>query len=357
MDAVASKPKKKKSKPKPTSTNMLGSGSTLINLACTNNPFTAFMKGQYYFFVGDSASGKTFLTMSCFAEAVYNPNFEDYELIYDNSEDGMHIDLKKMFSPKVAKRIVPPAVDKEGVPIHSETIEDFYYNVDDKLKAGKPFIYVLDSMDGLSSQAEADKFEEQKDAHRKGKQVAGSYGDGKAKKNSTGLRKVTAGLTKTKSILIIISQTRDNLGYGHEKKSRSGGHALRFYACIELWSTIIKKITKTVKGKTRQIGITAGVKIKKNRVIGDMHEAVMDIYPSYGIDDIGSCIDYLVKEKWWSKSGRKINAKEFKMKCARDKLVSHIEAKNLEKKLKIITGRCWNEIRKACALKRKRKYE
>ena len=27
----------------------------------------------------------------------------------------------------------------------------------------------------------------------------------------------------------------------------------------------------------------------------------MDIYPSYGIDDIGSCIDYLVKEAWWEK--------------------------------------------------------
>ena len=139
----------------------LSSGSTLLNLACTNTPTGAFVEGKYIFFVGDSASGKTFLSMSCFAEAARDSHFKNFRFIYDNVEDGCLIDLPALFGEKVAQKIEPPTKDEAGVPVYSSTVEEFYYHLHDALEQSKkekrPFIYVLDSMDGLSSVAEEEK--------------------------------------------------------------------------------------------------------------------------------------------------------------------------------------------------------
>lgn len=339
----------------------LSSGSTLLNLACTNTPTGAFVEGKYIFFVGDSASGKTFLSMSCFAEAARDSHFKNFRFIYDNVEDGCLIDLPALFGEKVAQKIEPPTKDEAGVPVYSSTVEEFYYHLHDALEQSKkekrPFIYVLDSMDGLSSVAEEEKFLQHKEAFEKGKTAAGSYGDGKAKKNSEGLRKAQKGLRDTGSILIIISQTRDNLGMGFETKTRSGGRALRFYATLEIWMAIGGKIKKNIRGKDRVIGMQAKVQLKKNRITGEAHEVEMDIYPSYGIDDIGSCIDYLVKEAWWEKRKNSIEAKEFEVTLTREKLIALVEEKNESiTKLQTITAECWNAIRNAGKLNRKKRY-
>ena len=142
------------------SKDFLGTGSTLLNLACTGKPFCGFAKGKYYFIVGDSISGKTFLSLTCLAEADLNPNFDKYRFIFDNAEDGALMDIKKFFGLGVSNRIECPGVDKEGYNRkYSTTIEEFYYHVDDAIKRGRPFIYILDSMDSLSSEAEQDKFD------------------------------------------------------------------------------------------------------------------------------------------------------------------------------------------------------
>jgi len=352
IKTVAKKKIKKKKKP----SEFLSSGSTLYNLACTNSPYGAFPKGKYIYFVGDSTSGKTFISMTCFAEALHSPIFKDYRLIYDNVEDGMLINLEKLFNKKVAKRVEAPVYDGD-IPVYSSTIEEFYYNLDDVIKEGKSFIYVLDSMDGLSSESEQDKFKQHKKAHREKKEAPGSYGDGKAKKNSENIRKVLKGIRDTGSILIIISQTRDNLGFGSNKKIRSGGKALKFYATIEAWSSPTGKIKKSIKGKDRTIGIHVEMNIKKNRITGEEHKIPIDIYPSYGIDDIGACIDFLISEKWWSKKKKTIEAAEFDFVGKRSSLIERIEDGGLYKKLQKITGECWQEIQEEKKLKRKKKYE
>lgn len=359
-ETTKDKPKTKTKKPtKSKFCGYLSSGSTMVNLACTDDYRGAFPKGKYTFFVGDSTSGKTFLSMSCFAEANSSPEFKDYELIYDNVEDGCDMDLEGLFGKGVADRIQAPAKDGSM----SFTIEEFYYNLDDCIKHAKKnktsFIYILDSMDGLSSESEGDKFEDQKKAHEKGNVTAGSYGDGKAKKNAAGIRRAMKGLRDTDSILIIVSQTRDNIGFGFEKKTRSGGHALKFYAHHEIWTSLGGRISKTVKGKKRNIGIKAIIKIKKNRSTGGLHEVRAEIYPSYGIDDIGSCIDYLVEEGWWSKVGKSniATGDEIDFEGSREKLIQHIEDNDLVQALRETTGACWLHIKEASSLKRKKRYE
>jgi hypothetical protein len=150
----------KKEKPHLNYKNGLSTGSTLLNLACTGRSDVGFLPGAYYFFVGDSASGKTFITLTCMAEASINPKYDNYKFIYDNVEGGAKMDIVKFFGKKTVKKLIDPPFT-EGP---SNTIEDFYYNLDEAANDHAPFIYVLDSMDSLSSSEEIEKFEEKKKA-------------------------------------------------------------------------------------------------------------------------------------------------------------------------------------------------
>jgi hypothetical protein len=60
---------------RPTGEGALSTGSTLLNLACSDRPDAGYFKGAYYYLVGDSQAGKTWLLLSCFAEACRNPQF------------------------------------------------------------------------------------------------------------------------------------------------------------------------------------------------------------------------------------------------------------------------------------------
>lgn len=357
VEKIKAKLLAKKKAPVIKGSDYLSTGSTLLDLACSDSIKGGLLKGKFYFFVGDSSSGKTWLSMTCLAEAAINPNFNDYRFIYDNGEDGALMDIEKYFGKAVARRLESPAKDSDGNPVHSTSVEEFYYHVDDAIKAGKPFIYILDSMDSLSSDDEISKFTEAKEAHRKGKEVAGSYGDGKAKKNSANLRKLISPLRDSNSILIILCQTRDNLGFGFEKKTRSGGKALRFYACLEMWSSVKKKIVKIVREKKRQLGVESLIEIKKNRITGKERSIVIPIYHSSGIDNIGSCVDYLMEEGHWEQKGNSIVVPEFDFKGLREKLIKYIEDNNLEDQVKQIVQTVWDDIEEACAVKRKKRYE
>lgn len=334
----------------------VSSGSTLLNLAISGNPFCGFRMGCYYFLVGDSTSGKTFLSMTSFAEAAVNPRFKSHRLIYDDVEGGALMDIRKFFGDGVADRLEAPGTDDDGEDYHSNTIEDFYFHIDDAIEKGEPFIYVLDSMDGLTSKDEVEKFEETKKAARAGKTVAGSYGDGKAKKNSAGMRRVARALRDTDSILIVISQTRDDLGFGFKKKTRSGGHALKFYATVEMWSSVGKQIKKSVKGKDRVVGHYIDVGIEKNRHTGTKSQVSVPIYPSYGIDDLGSCVDYLVDEGVWTRKGSSIQADGLDLKGHREALIEKIEEAGKEKELQALVGKTHREIQDESAVSRKRRY-
>ncbi len=348
----ALKVKNKKEKTK----SFLSTGSTMLNLALTDNVNKGFATGHYYFIVGDSKSGKTFVALTCLAEASINSKFDKHRLIYDNNEDGALMDIGRFFGKKLQQRLEPPAKDKNNNPIYSQLVEQFYYNLDDALKDGRPFIYILDSQDCLSSKEVLDKFKDKKKAFYKEKEITGSYTDGKPKVHSQYLNNVVGELSGTENILIITAQTRDNF-VGWESKSRSGGHALRFYASAEFWSSILKTIKKNIKGKDRQLGIITKIQVKKNRITGKERIVEVPIYHSHGIDDVGSCIDYLISEGHWKQNAGIVKAPEFKWDGKKEKLIRHIEENSLEKDLKEIVNDVWNEVEAMCKVKRKNKYE
>jgi len=339
----------------------LKTGSTLVDLACSGKEEGGFCKGHYYFIVGDSASGKTFLSMTCLAEASVNKSFKDYCLIYDDVEGGVLMDVERYFGSRLKERLEPPSRDEDNESLYSEFIEDFYANIDDAFRKNKPFIYVLDSMDCLDSKYAEQKFDESVIAYRKDEKPKGDYGDNKAKINSRNLRRVVSRLRETGSILIIVNQTRDNVGAGifESKKTRSGGHALTFYATVEIWSSVAGKVKRQVKGKERRVGVIAKAWVKKNRLTGRDRTVLVPILYQNGIDDVGSCVDYLVSEKVWKRNKSGViwaTGLGPEIKKRREELIQAIEEREMEGDLRMLTAQTWEEIERACETKRKKRY-
>jgi RecA/RadA recombinase len=331
---------------------LLSSGSTLLNLACSGNVNGAFATGHYYFFCGDSQCGKTWMGMSAFAEASIDPKFDDYRLIYDPVEHGALMDMERFFGERAAKRI-------EVLNPPSEMAEEFYYNVDDVLSDGQPFIYVLDSQDSLSSVAELKKFGERKEAHRKGKETSGSFEASKPKIHSGNIRTLMTPLEKSGSILIVLNQTRDSFD-PFKPKSYSGGRSLKFYATIQLWGSVGKRVEKTVRGRKVEQGKIVKIAVRKNRIEGKERTIEFPILHSHGIDDVGSMVRFMVNWKEWTESKGKIVAKGLgpPFSGTLDAVVKRIEEEeDLVDDLKDLVQRTWNEVEAACVAKRKRRYE
>lgn len=342
---------------------LLSSGHTLFNLCCTGKIKGAYVKGTYINLVGDSNTGKTVLGLTAFAEASINPNFDDYDFIHDNPEEGALM-LAKFFGPKVGERIIPPATDSEGEPLNSETVDDFYDNLDSAISRGRPFIYLLDSMDILDTRDDIQKAKKQKSARDKGESAAGSYGTSKAKVNKHRLRKVIRHLKASGSILIIISQTIDKIGgfsFGGPQKTKAGGGALKFCAAYEVWmshkSKITKDLTKNGKKKSYKVGILTKVRVEKNRVIGRDRTIEIPIYNSFGIDDLGSCIQYLLDEGHWKKNkSGDIIQQEFDVDGNKEDLISYIEESGTQHRLRKLVAQVWREIDRKISVTRKPKY-
>lgn len=332
----------------------VSTGSTHFNLACSDRYSGAFSLGSMENIVGDSSSGKSIAALSIIAEAAHNPIFDKYKLIYDEPECANNFNIGKLFGKVTEARLQAPRYDKNGEAMWSETIQDFHHNVMRFLNGNQPVIYILDSFDALTSNEEITKVEEAVAAVEKGNKPKGSYGMEKAKIASQILRMIIGKLKRTDSLLIIISQTRDNIDpMSFASKTRSGGRALKFYASHEIWTAI----AGTIKHKDTKVGIICSGKITKNKLTGKLREFKFPIYYSYGIDDISSCIDFLVSKKYWHKNGNKIKAKGIAESMVMKKLVTHIEQKGLERKLKKLVKKVWEKDEAELQLERKSKYD
>jgi recombination protein RecA len=206
---------------------------------------------------------------------------------------------------------------------------------------------------------ERDKFEERKKDIRAGKEPKGSRTDGKAKINSQYIRQLLGPLQKSGSILIVINQTRENVGDGiiWDRKTHSGGKSLTFYACCEIWSSVVHQIKKSVNGKPRQIGTLCEVRTKKNRLSGKDREITIPILWSHGIDDIGACVDYLTEEKHWTIRNGMIDARELDFKGGREAVIHYVEEHDMRRDLQEMVRDVWDEIEHACEARRTNPYE
>lgn len=340
---------------------LLSTGSTLMNLACTGRHLGGLPMGHYSIFVGDSGSGKTWFMHSLLAEAANSGRFDNYRLIYDNTEGGALMNVTKYFGHRLISRMEPPGgYDDQGRAINSECIEDLYFHLDDCRRDGRPYVYVVDSMDALDSKSSRKKFQQQKVDHRKGRPGKGEMSDGKAKMNSANLRTVLPFLEETGSILVFVAQTRDKMDAGpfEDPRTYSGGRSLKFYACFEMWTKVVGQLTSEVGGIKTQTGVQVHISVKKNRLTGRSVGVTVPIYWGTGMDDVGSCVDYLVKYKHWKKTeGGVITAPELSLRGYREVLIQAIERGDLELDLRELVAETWADVDVRSQPTRKRRYE
>lgn len=239
--------------------------------------------GRFINIVGDKSAGKTFLSNEFIAWAYHNLG-KNFKWVYDDCESGYSFDTQNLYGFD----IMPEE------PIHSTTVEDAFYHITkfaEKLKDDQFGIYVLDSLDGLTSEEQDKRAEERIKSIENEKEMKGTYGMGKAKYLSQEFFPQLCSLVENKNILvIIISQIRDNVDmFSFEKYTRAGGKALDFYAHSVIWLATAKKI----EAMETPIGVVVKAKTTKSKTPRPYRECFFSFLYDYGLDGIGTSVDYL----------------------------------------------------------------
>ncbi len=338
---------KSKPAPKPI-VETVSSGCTVLDLALGGG----YPWGRIINIVGDKSTGKTLLAIEAIAKArqLYGKRLKWF---YDDAESGFGFDTQMMYGFDVM------STNHDN---SSYTVEEFGRNLVFQLgylKKGEKLIYVLDSLDSLTSDAEVKRSEEELKAIEKGKEYeAGTYGLEKPKQLGRLFRLHRNSIAEKDCLLIIISQVRENIGmFFGEKYYRTGGKALDFYASQIIWLAEVEKDFQ----KKVPVGVTIKARVKKNKVGRPFRECFVNLLFDYGVDDISTSIDYfcdLRNEK--GKIEKKIKpifkAKEF----MRAELIKAIEVgENLISTKELIkeVEKKWAGQEEQARVERKQKYE
>jgi len=190
------------------------------------------------------------------------------------------------------------------------------------VRSGSVDVVVIDSVAALVPKAE----------------IEGEMGDSlpglQARLMSQALRKLTANINRTNTLVIFINQIRMKIGvmFG-SPETTTGGNALKFYASVRL---DIRRIGSIKKGD-EVVGNETRVKVVKNKVSPPFREAIFDILYGEGTSREGEIIELGVAHKlveksgsWYAYAGEKIgqgkdNAREFLK--TNPQIAAEIEAK------------------------------
>lgn len=330
--------------------------TTLLNLCCTDCADKGFPIGSIVNIIGDSSTGKSIMSLGIFAEMSQYKKFKNHRFLYDDIEYGNFFDLDRMFGTNCMKRIEPATGNPEEPG--SETIQHFYVNLKKAFDRKKPFLYILDSYDSLASLEDQRLAKELVKAIRKGEPPPGSYESEKVRLLNRILRDIRDDLQQHNSALVVISQVRENLDGGlfSKKYRRAGGKALKHYCNLEIWLANLKSIVE----KKRVIGHYVKAKVDKNRITGKVRDCTFPVYYDYGIDDIGSCVEFMLNENAWRKKDGHIYVNgDLKSSTGLkdiDSIIQLVEDTDQEKQLRKIVQEVWEEIEEEVLLNRKPRY-
>jgi recombination protein RecA len=251
-------------------------------------------RGRIIEIYGPESSGKTTLTLQVIAE------------MQKTGGTAAFIDAEHALDPVYAAKL---GVDVDSLLVSQpDTGEQALEIADMLVRSGSVDIVVIDSVAALTPKAE----------------IEGEMGDSHmglhARLMSQALRKLTANIKRTNTLVIFINQIRMKIGvmFGNPETT-TGGNALKFYASVRL---DIRR-TGAIKKGDEVIGNETKVKVVKNKVSPPFKEAYFDILYGQGISREGEIIELGVAHKfidkagaWYSCNGEKIgqgkdNAREF----------------------------------------------
>jgi recombination protein RecA len=231
-------------------------------------------RGRVVEIYGPESSGKTTLTLQVIAE------------MQKTGGTAAFIDAEHALDPAYAAKL---GVDVDNLLISQpDTGEQALEIADMLVRSGSVDVVVIDSVAALTPKAE----------------IEGEMGDShmglQARLMSQALRKLTANIKRTNTLVIFINQIRMKIGvmFGNPETT-TGGNALKFYASVRL---DIRRIGAIKKGD-EVVGNETKVKVVKNKVSPPFKEAFFDILYGQGISREGEIIELGVAHKFVDKSG------------------------------------------------------
>jgi recombination protein RecA len=317
------------------------SGATLLDLALGGG----WAHGRVVNVVGDRSTGKTLIAIE--AAAGFIRTIKGGHVRYLEAESA--------FSKDYARRIgLNP--DRYYLKQDIDVVEGFYEDLEETITKSqgkakkvqgtenkfyypdaKPLLYIIDSIDALSTEAEFTR-----DIHKE--DVIAS----KARELSKIFRKVVRRMNVSDTTLLIVSQVRANIGAQFGGKTKSTGNAINFYNSQEMWLFEEKKIEKTYRGQKRALGLEVRARNKKNKVGAPYREAPLEIIFEYGIDDEISNLRWLKSAQVSDIEGVKLEELEGHIRSLRDDR-NFAELKPLSALIKTETQKLWAEIEERMA--------